>query len=158
MTTEHRSPNWSASLVGKIFPESIATKNRQRLVCLLQVSYSFFSMFTGTHSYSCWKEAFQEFCKDLLRAKTLVGLLSFSDDAVDRRTLWKKNTVAHGLHWIVFLIIFNKILQKDNFKRSLGSMNLTVLPLFLPFTSKRSVVNLAKFSETFTERKRGQDS
>lgn len=87
MTTEHRSPNWSASLVGKIFPESIATKNRQRLVCLLQVSYSFFSMFTGTHSYSCWKEAFQEFCKDLLRAKTLVGLLSFPDDAVDRRML-----------------------------------------------------------------------
>ena len=54
---------YTASLVGKIFPESIATKNRQRLVCLLQVSYSFFSMFTGTHSYSCWKEAFQEFCK-----------------------------------------------------------------------------------------------
>ena len=37
-------------------------------------------------------------------------------------------------------------------------MNLTVMTPFLPFTSKRSVVNLAKFSETFTERKRGQDS
>ena len=54
--------------------------------------------------------------------------------------------------------ILIRIPLKDNFKRLLGSMNLTVVLLFLPFTSKRIVVNLAKFSETFTERKRGQDS
>ena len=31
---------YTASLVGNIFPESIATKNRQRLVCLLRPIYT----------------------------------------------------------------------------------------------------------------------
>ena len=89
---------YTASLVGKIFPESIATKNRQRLVCLLQVSYSFFPCLLVPTPTPAGKKPFKSFAKDLLRAKTLVGLLSFPDDAVDRRTLWEKNTVAHGLH------------------------------------------------------------
>ena len=64
---------YTASLVGNIFQESIATKNRQRLVCLLQVSYSFFPCLLVPTPTPAGKKPFKSFAKTCSEQKPWLG-------------------------------------------------------------------------------------